>query len=118
MKKTFLLPILFTILTFNAQAQNRGKQTNWPDSIYTGKQGEMHVQGTAVDKKNGYVYFSFTDKLLKMDLNGKLVGSVVGFVGHLGDLDFNAADGKIYGSLEYKNDEIGKGIRKKLCGLI
>lgn len=73
----------------------------------------MHVQGVAVDKANGYVYFSFTDKLLKMDLSGKLVGSVTGFVGHLGDLDFNA-DGKIYGSLEYKNDAIGKGIRKKL----
>src|SRR5690606_7780264 len=40
---------------------------------------------------------------------------VTGFLGHLGDLEFNAADGKVYGSLEYKNDEIGKGIRNTLA---
>ncbi|WP_247234606.1 hypothetical protein [Telluribacter sp. SYSU D00476] len=73
----------------------------------------MHVQGVVVDKTNGYVYFSFTDRLVKTDLSGKLVGSVTGFVGHLGDLDITD-DGKIYGSLEYKNDEIGKGIVKEL----
>ena len=71
------------------------------------------MQGVAVDKANGYVYFSFTDKLIKLDLSGKLIGSVTGFVGHLGDLDFSD-DGKIYGSLEYKNDAIGKGIKKEL----
>ncbi len=71
------------------------------------------MQGVVVDKTNGYVYFSFTDKLIKMDLSGKLIGSVTGFVGHLGDLDFSD-DGKIYGSLEYKNDAIGKGIKKEL----
>ncbi|MDF3078419.1 MAG: hypothetical protein K0S09_2308 [Sphingobacteriaceae bacterium] len=75
----------------------------------------MHVQGTVVDKVNGYVYFSFTDKLIKMDLSGKLIGSVTGFLGHLGDLDVSD-DGKIYGSLEYKNDAIGKGIKKELGG--
>ena len=48
-----------------------------------------------------------------MDLSGKLIGSVTGFVGHLGDMDFTD-DGKIYGSLEYKNDAIGKGIKKEL----
>ncbi|TZF84707.1 hypothetical protein FW774_06910 [Pedobacter sp. BS3] len=112
MKKLLLLPLLFSVLILNAQT---GKNAiNWPDSIYTGKQGPFHVQGVAVDKANGYVYFSFTDKLIKMDLSGKLIGSVTGFVGHLGDLDFNEEDGKIYGSLEYKNDAIGKGIRKKL----
>jgi hypothetical protein len=114
MRKLFLLPLLFVVLTLGAQAQKMNTPINWPDSVYTGKQGTMHVQGVAVDKKNGYVYFSFTDKLLKMDLTGKLIGSVTGFVGHLGDLDFNTDDGKIYGSLEYKNDAIGKGIKKKL----
>jgi hypothetical protein len=114
MQRLILLPILFMMLIWSAYAQKTTVPGSWPDSIYTGKQGEMHVQGVAVDKANGYVYFSFTDKLLKMDLSGKLIGSVTGFVGHLGDLDFNTDDGKIYGSLEYKNDEIGKGIRKKL----
>src|SRR5690606_5738652 len=46
--------------------------------------------------------------------SGRLIGSVTGFVGHLGDLDFNTDDGKIYGSLEYKNDAIGKGIKNEL----
>lgn len=114
MKKLILFPLFFIVLTLNAQSQNLNMPANLPDSIYSGKQGALHVQGVAVDKTNGYVYFSFTDKLIKMDLNGKLIGSVTGFVGHLGDLDFNKEDGKIYGSLEYKNDAIGKGIRKEL----
>lgn len=114
MKKTFLLPVFFLLLTLSAQSQNVNMLEKLPDSMYSGKQGKMHVQGVAVDKVNGYVYFSFTNKLIKMDLSGKLIGSVTGFVGHLGDLDFNTADGKIYGSLEYKNDAIGKGITKSM----
>jgi len=110
-KKIFLL-LPFIILALSAHSQE--VNVNWPDSIYSRKQGGLHVQSVAVDKKGGYVYFSFTDKLIKMDLSGRLVGSVTGFVGHLGDLDFNTDDGKIYGSLEYKNDAIGKGIKKEL----
>lgn len=64
-----------------------------------------HVQGVAVDVKGGYIYYSFTNLLAKYDLQGKLVGTLVGWTGHLGDLDFNPADGKIYGSLEYKKDK-------------
>lgn len=109
MKKILLSFLIFTSLTLKLQSQT----IPLPDSIYSGKQGKMHVQGVVVDKVNGYVYFSFTDKLIKMDLSGKLIGSVTGFVGHLGDLDFGD-DGKIYGSLEYKNDAIGKGIKKEL----
>ena len=109
MKKIILSLIISVALAPKSQAQT----INLPDSIYSGKQGGLHVQGVVVDKANGYVYFSFTDKLIKMDLSGKLIGSVTGFVGHLGDLDF-AEDGKIYGSLEYKNDAIGKGIKKEL----
>ncbi|WP_237249346.1 hypothetical protein [Sphingobacterium faecale] len=86
--------------------------TIWPDSIATGSQGKFHVQGVAVDSTNSCVYFSFTNSLIKMDLSGKLIGSVVGFAGHLGDLDFK--DGKVYGSLEYKSDGIGKGISNEL----
>lgn len=112
MKKSILLYLL--IITYlAANSQTLHTPANLPDSIYSGKQGGLHVQGVVVDKVNGYVYFSFTDKLIKTDLSGKLIGSVTGFVGHLGDLDFTN-DGKIYGSLEYKNDAIGKGIKKEL----
>ena len=84
-----------------------------PNAIYSGAQGSFHVQGIVVDSVKGFAYFSFTDRLVKTDLQGRTIGSVTGFVGHLGDLAM-APDGKIYGSLEYKNDAIGKGIQKKL----
>ncbi|WP_116092594.1 hypothetical protein [Sphingomonas crusticola] len=61
-----------------------------------------HVQGIAVDLKGGYIYYSFTNLLTKYDFSGKLIGTLVGWSGHLGDLDFNPQDGKLYGSLEYK----------------
>jgi hypothetical protein len=64
-----------------------------------------HVQGVAVDIQGGYIYYSFTNLLAKYDFSGKLVGTLVGWTGHLGDLDFNPADGKVYGSLEYKEDK-------------
>ncbi len=61
-----------------------------------------HVQGIAVDPAKGFIYYSFTNLLVKTDLAGNVVGTVGGFTGHLGDLDFNPADGRVYGSLEYK----------------
>jgi len=73
--------------------QNGG---TWPTS---------HVQGIAVDLKGGYIYYSFTTLLAKYDFAGKLIGTIGGFTGHLGDLDFNASDGRVYGSLEYKKDQ-------------
>ena len=64
-----------------------------------------HVQGIAVDAEGGYIYYSFTSLLAKYDFSGRLIGTLVGWTGHLGDLDFNPADGKVYGSLEYKEDK-------------
>lgn len=76
--------------------------------------GNFHVQGVVVDVKRGYAYFSFTTSLIKTNLKGEIIGSVDGFFGHLGCLDVNPDDGRIYASLEYKNDNIGKGILKGL----
>jgi hypothetical protein len=73
--------------------QNAG---TWPTS---------HVQGIAVDLQGGYIYYSFTTLLAKYDFSGKLIGTLVGWAGHLGDLDFNPRDGRVYGSLEYKRDK-------------
>jgi hypothetical protein len=107
-------PIILVLLALVA-VTTRGwcQQTSLPNAIYSGKQGDFHVQGMVLDHANRFMYFSFTDKLVKTDLSGKMIGSVTGFVGHLGDLDI-APDGKVYGSLEYKNDAIGKGIQNKL----
>lgn len=73
-----------------------------------------HVQGIAVDAKREHMYFSFTTCLLKTDMQGNILGSVTGLAGHLGCIAYNYDDGKIYGSLEFKQDAIGKGILSRL----
>lgn len=85
-----------------------------PASIFSGAFKAGHCQGVALDQKREYVYWSYTTMLVKTDLAGNLIGSVTGLMGHLGCLAFNDADGKLYGSLEYKNDAIGKGILSML----
>jgi len=81
-----------------------------PHSILTGEWTTGHIQGIAVDKEHKYIYYSFTTALVKSDLNGNVVGTVSGLTGHLGCISFNNEDGRVYGSIEYKHDSIGKGI--------
>lgn len=85
-----------------------------PKTIDAGMWDSCHIQGITLDTKKEYVYYSFTTILVKADLTGKVIGYVDGLTGHLGCIDFNDEDGKVYGSLEYKHDAIGKGIAKKL----
>jgi hypothetical protein len=113
MQRIFLLPVFLVLFVWGSHAQTK-TPVKLPDSIFSGKQGHFHVQGMAVDKINGFIYLSFTDKLIKMDMSGNLVGSVTGLVGHLGDLTFDPETNQVYGSLEFKNDAIGKGISRKL----
>ena len=84
-------------------AHAAAKPPAFPAEVYGGAWPAGHVQGIAVDEKKGFMYFSFTNLLVKTDLAGHPVGSVTGFTGHLGDLDFNRQDGRVYGSLEYKD---------------
>lgn len=86
----------------------------FPPEIFSGHHGACHCQGVALDTEKGYVYFSFTTLLVKTDLQGNLIGTVDGLTGHLGCIDFCESDGRVYGSLEYKNDAIGRGIRANL----
>ena len=85
-----------------------------PLSIDTGAYKSGHIQGIAIDPVKRFLYCSYTTMLVKLDFSGNLIGSVEGLTGHLGCIDFNDGDGKVYGSLEYKNDAIGRGIRKNL----
>ncbi len=85
-----------------------------PRSIYSGAYNTGHCQGIAIDRERKYLYYSFTTALVKTDLSGRVVGWVKGLLGHLGCICFNDADGRVYGSLEYKNDAIGKGILGRL----
>lgn len=110
MKKSLLFPLFALIFTLSASGENLRPL---PDSLCPGTFKAGHVQGIALDREKGYVYFSFTTLLVKCDLEGNVVGTVKGLLGHLGCLAFNPADGRVYGSLEYKNDSIGKGILKR-----
>lgn len=100
--------MLFVSVDFKPKKSLRKKE------IFSGKWGKCHCQGMAFDSDGKYIYYSFTTCLVKTDTDGNIVGSVENITGHLGCIAFNKADGKVYASLEYKNDAIGKGILKKL----
>ena len=110
MKKSLFLLLGTILMTISAMAQS---VPNLPKKLHTEGWRAGHVQGIAIDTKQEYVYISFTTMLVKLDMQGNVVGTVTGFLGHLGCLDFNDEDGRVYGSLEYKNDAIGKGILKQ-----
>ena len=109
MKRLYSLAVILTalLLATSAVAQN---PASLPRKIESGPFKAGHIQGIAVDTEQKYMYYSYTTMLIKTDMQGNIVGSVTGLLGHLGDLDFNDADGRLYGSLEYKNDAIGQGI--------
>lgn len=86
----------------SASASARTAHSRLPLSVDGGAWQSGHVQGMAIDRRKGFMYFSMTNLLVKTDLRGNPVGSVTGFTGHLGDLDFDEKDGRVYGSLEYK----------------
>lgn len=81
-----------------------------PREIVSGPYRAGHVQGIAVDRRHAVVYISYTTMLVKCDFEGRTLGSVTGLLGHLGCLDFCDDDGMVYGSLEYKDDAIGRGV--------
>ncbi len=81
-----------------------------PHHINPGPWPNGHVQGIALDREKGYMYFSFTTVLVKTDLDGKVLGTVEGLTGHLGCIAWNPEDRQVYGSIEYKTDSIGRGI--------
>ncbi len=85
-----------------------------PRQIDGGRWSTGHVQGITLDSAGKYIYFSFTTKLIKTDLQGHVIGSVTGLRGHLGCIDFNDEDGRVYGSLELKHDSIGRSIMNRL----
>jgi len=71
-------------------------------------EGAGHLQGICCDDELEYMYFSFTDRLIKVDMRtGERVGTMTGLRAgsissgaHLGCLAYR--DGLIYGTLEYK----------------
>ena len=87
---------------------------NLPRKIYGGHwmKPAGHLQGIACDEERKFMYMSFTDRLVKVDMEkneivasvtGLLAGGIYGGGAHLGCLAYH--DGKVYGSLEYKAAE-------------
>ena len=97
-------PVVTTTLPTTAvteiEVENFTIIDHFPLSLASGGSWDIkHCQGMAIDEKNGYVYYSFTNTFVKCDFEGNAVGSITGIEGHLGDICFNEKDGKIYGSL-------------------
>lgn len=109
MKTKMFLTLTISILSLNIWAQSLPSRID-----VTG--ADMHVQGVVVDTVDRVAYFSFTNTLLKTDFEGKVLASIINIPGHLGDLTYDAHKGIIYGSLECKDDVIGKGIAAKMKG--
>lgn len=84
-----------------------------PQPLFTGVWGKTHIQGICVDEQKGFIYYSYTTSLVKARLDGTVVGTVTGLLGHLGCIAMGK-DGFVYGSLEYKKDAVGKSILEKL----
>lgn len=110
MKKLFVA-VLFALLGGSLGAQ---LPTELPLSLDLSSGVNTHVQGIAVNREKGELYFSFTTRFIRTDLRGRVLGTIDRIQGHLGAMTFNPADGCIYASLECKNDEIGSSIAKKL----
>lgn len=113
--------IIFTFATLFATAlsmQNTlsaqtSSESALPVTLNAGEWKAGHIQGVAVDSDRRYVYVSFTTLLVKLDMQGNVIGTVTGLIGHLGCLEWCEADGRLYGSLEYKNDAIGRPILER-----
>ena len=83
-----------------------------PDSVYVAVK-DGHVQGIALDREKGFMYFSFTSSFIKTDLHGNIIGTINRIQGHLGAMTLGP-DGRVYASLECKDDVIGSSIADRL----
>lgn len=89
------------------------KPAKLPTEVYVdGKQ--FHVQGIAYDKTKDCMYMSFTSAFYKTDMKGNVVASISGINGHLGAMTFDPVGRKVYASLEFKDDSIGRGVSNGL----
>ena len=102
-----LISVISALITMGAFA------AELPQSIFVGEREQGHVQGIAVDREKGFLYLSFTTQFLKTDLKGNIVGSIDRIQGHLGAMTLGP-DGRVYASLECKDDVIGSSIARYL----
>lgn len=115
-RKHLLLALcLLLIVSLSLPVKGQGEATVMlPDSVRVVSGLPSHVQGIAVDAARGSMYFSFTTQFIRTDMEGRVLGTIDRIPGHLGAMALNADDGKVYVSLECKDDEIGAGIARQL----
>lgn len=116
LKLSAIASLWLALSIFNPSTSTTYAQ-DFPRTVKTGLQDKFHVQGIAYDHERNCMYMSFTTSLVKVDMQGRVLGSVDGLTGHLGCISLNPDDGRLYGSLEYKHDAIGKGIMEGLGGV-
>ena len=109
--KRILMAALIALLGLQAAAQ---LPIDLPMVLDISSGVSSHVQGIAVNREKGEMYFSFTTRFIRTDLRGRVLGTIDRIQGHLGAITFRPEDGYVYASLECKDDEIGAGIAKKL----
>lgn len=97
--------LLSMILSFSISAQDI------PGRIHLVGRNN-HIQGFTVDMEHKCIYASFTTAFYKTDFQGNIIASIENIPGHLGAMSRNPENGKVYASLEIKDDEIGRGIAK------
>ena len=111
--RIILAAVLATALSFpSALFAQPGKA--FPDSVIIKTFSREHVQGMAVDTLSRCYYMSFTTSFKKVDMEGNVIASVDSLNGHLGAMVFDPVSRRVYASLEYKDDEIGKLIARNL----
>ena len=117
MKSILAAALCALLCCFHAGAQDPvlgAFPTKLPSVLDISSGVSTHVQGIAVNREKGEMYFSFTTRFIRTDLKGRVLGTIDRIQGHLGAMTFNPEDGCVYASLECKNDEIGVSIAKKL----
>ena len=108
-----LATLLIIALSCPAKGQ-AGGMAPLPDSVRVVSGLPSHVQGVAADTARGCLYFSFTTQFIRTDMEGRVLGSIDRIPGHFGAMTLNPDDGKVYVSLECKDDEIGAGVARQL----
>lgn len=97
-----------------AQGQGQQQAAGLPERITIEFEGKDHVQGMAIDTAARCIFLSMTTTLLKTDYEGRVLERIDSIPGHLGAMTFDHEGRTLYASLEYKDDEIGRGIARHL----
>ena len=103
MKRLFVAALCALLGCFQAGAQDPvlgAFPTDLPSVLDISSGVSTHVQGIAVNREKGEMYFSFTTRFIRTDLKGKVLGTIDRIQGHLGAMTFNPEDGCVYASLE------------------